>query len=77
MRMRRANKTGRGLVGNNIRLHRRLADLRQSDLAVACGHTGPWLSCLENGVREPTEKEIALLAAALGVAPAALTGRPK
>jgi transcriptional regulator with XRE-family HTH domain len=61
-------------TGSIIRMHRRLQNRRQTDVARAVGRTAPWLCMIETGAREPTAQELRDLANALNLPITALTG---
>lgn len=63
-------------VGKRISSYRRLLGVSQQTLAVAIGRTGAWVSSVERGVFLPSEKDVANIAATLGINSDSLLNNP-
>jgi len=54
-------------MGQTIRFFRRLADIRQDDLALKLGRSQPWLSLVENDSAIPSPDDLNKIITALKI----------
>lgn len=62
-----SNEDFKKLVGANVRKYRKQRDFTLQELSKVCGFPISRLSCIENGIDNPTIETMAALARALGV----------